>query len=29
MELPGVISETFFRGIPTIRGAQLISELKA
>jgi dihydroorotase len=26
MELPGVISETFFRGVPTLLGAQLLTE---
>ena len=24
MELPGVISETFFRGVPTLRNSELI-----
>ena len=26
MELPGVITETFFKGVPTLRNAQLIAE---
>jgi dihydroorotase len=26
MELPGVISETFFRGVPTVLGAQLLTD---
>lgn len=29
MELPGVISETFFRGVPTVRNSQLIVQEKS
>ena len=29
MELPGVISETFFRGVPTLRNAELVQQLNS